>query len=134
MIGVYPIGQGWGLVTSPSPSATGTLGIGMLNSIVTVKYKTGTRNEMGGLSYAWANRIEGLTCSISQMTEREFLLYGKTSSASAFNMYCNYNTDTAAISMLDRMVDANSITYEVTAIKNPSMLNRHLEIVLEIVD
>lgn len=102
------------------------------NSSVIVKQETQTKNPMGGVSRSYSTRIASLLCRITDKNIREVDEFGKWTTRRGLRLYCDASSTNKAIIASDR-VTLGTRTFQVKAIGNPGLLDRHLQIdILEI--
>ena len=99
------------------------------NSTATVKQEVKSKNSMGGISRSYSTRIESLLCRITDKDIREVDEFGKWTTRRGAMLYCDATSTNKAIAESDR-VTLGTRTFQVKTIKNPGLLDRHLEVVL----
>ena len=99
------------------------------NSTVIVKQVSKSKNPMGGITRSYSNRIDALECRITDKNIREVDENGKWTTRRGSMLYCDASSTNKAIAASDR-VTLGTRTFQVKTIKNPGLLDRHLEVVL----
>ena len=103
------------------------------NSTATVKQETQAKNQMGGVTRSYTTRIASLLCRITDKNISEVDSLGKWTTVRGSMLYCDASTTNKAIEPSDR-ISLGTRTFQVKTVKNPGLLDRHLEItMLEIV-
>lgn len=103
------------------------------NSTATVKQEVQTKNQMGGVTRSYSTRIESLECMITDKNISELDENGKWTTIRGSMLYCDATSTNKAIEPSDR-ITLGTRTFQVKTVKNPGLLDRHLEILmLEIV-
>ena len=100
------------------------------NTTVDVEYPSRLQNEMGGPKVSYSTRISDLKCRITPRSVTEADEFGKLTVRNIFRMYCDASATNRAMNEADR-VSYGSEYYLITGIRNPALLDRHLEIDLE---
>lgn len=96
-------------------------------SVALVNQATVTQSVTGGPIKTFAERIAALSCRLAKKSIREMDDFGKMTIRGIWRLYCEATTVNKTITETDRIV-LGGITYEVTGIYNPGLLDRHLEI------
>ena len=99
------------------------------NTTATVKQESQTKTPMSGVKRTYSDRIESLLCRITDKDIREVDEFGKWTTRRGAMLYCDASSTNKAIDESDR-VTLGTRTFQVKTIKNPGLLDRHLEIVL----
>ena len=99
------------------------------NSSVIVKQESRSKNPMGGITRSYSNRIAALLCRITDKNIREVDENGKWTTRRGTMLYCAATSTNKAIDESDRVV-LGTRTFQIKTIKNPGMLDQHLEITL----
>ena len=103
------------------------------NSTATVMQEVQTKNQMGGVTRSYTERIASLLCRITDKNIREEDSLGKWTTVRGLMLYCDATSTNKAIEPSDR-VTLGTRTFQVKTVKNPGLLDKHLEIaILEIV-
>jgi len=97
------------------------------NSAATVKQETQTKTPMGGVSRSYSTRIASLSCRITDKDIREIDEFGKWTTRRGLRLYCDASSTNKAITASDR-VTLGTRTFQVKAIGNPGLLDRHLQV------
>ena len=108
---------------------------------VTINQKTNAQSASGTYNPTYSERISGLECLLQHKNIQTVSENGRLSYRSVVKLYCDYDSDTAAITEKDRVVVADSGnnapfagTYEINGIVDAGGQMHHLEIILEVVD
>jgi hypothetical protein len=103
------------------------------NSTATVNQEVQSKNQMGGVSRTYSERIASLLCRITDKNISELDENGKWTTVRYSMLYCDASSTNKAIEESDR-VTLGTRTFQVKTIKNPGLLDKHLEVkMLEIV-
>jgi len=101
------------------------------NSVATVKRVIRRHTAMGGVARSYETRIAQLPCRLSARNIRELDQFGKMTTREVLRLYCAASGVT--IEPSDRIfVDGRK--FEIKGVKNPGLLNRHLEVDVEEID
>jgi hypothetical protein len=82
---------------------------------------------MGSVRRTYSDRISSLLCRITDRNIREQDENGKWTTIRISRLYCDASATNKAIEATDR-VTLGTRTFQVKTIKNPGLLDRHLEI------
>ena len=99
------------------------------NSTATVQQETQTRNQMGGVTRTYSTRIASLLCRITDKNISEKDSLGKWTTIRGSMLYCDATSTNKAIDESDR-VTLGDRTFQVKTIKNPGLLDKHLEVLM----
>lgn len=103
------------------------------NSTAVIKKANKTSTAMGSIGRTYTTRIASLPCRINAKKANEQDEFGKWTMISNYRLYCEATTVNKAIEESDRVI-LGTRTFQVKAINNPGLLDRHLQIdLLEIV-
>ena len=103
------------------------------NSTAVIYQQSTSQNEMGGVSKNWTTRIASLSCRVSSKNIIEGEEFGKLTIREGWKLYCSVTSTNKAIDESDK-VTVGGRTFLVTGNKNPALLDRHLEIDMEVVE
>ena len=102
------------------------------NTTATVMQENQTANPMGGVKRTYSTRISSLSCRITDKNISEVDEFGKWTTVRGSRLYCEASTANKAIEETDR-ITLDDRTFQVKAINNPGLLDRHLQIdILEV--
>jgi len=97
------------------------------NSTIMVQQEVQSKNPMGGISRSYSTRIAGLLCMITDKNISEADEFGKWTTRRGLRLYCDATSTNKAIEASDR-ITLGTRTFQVKAIGNPGLLDRHLQI------
>ena len=86
-----------------------------------------TSTNMGGVKQTFGTRIAALPCRVSARNVTEVDQYGKRTTREVWRLYCAASSTNRAIKNSDR-ITVDSVVYEVIGVRNPALLNHHLEL------
>lgn len=102
------------------------------NSTAIVEQENRTSTSMGGVKRTYSTRISSLLCRITDKNISEIDEFGKWTTRRGLRLYCEATSTNKAIEASDR-ITLGTRTFQVKAIGNPGLLDRHLQIdILEI--
>lgn len=101
------------------------------NSTALVESLMITKTGMGGKKKSYSTRIASLACRVTPKTVTETDEFGKLTVREIWRLYCAATTTEKAMAESDK-VTVGSKEFEITGIRNPGLLDRHLEIDLRL--
>ena len=101
------------------------------DSTAEVELLTITVSGMGGKKKSYSTRITSLECRVTPRTATEADEFGKLTVREFWRLYCAATATNKAMSESDK-VTIGSREWEITGIRNPALLDRHLEIDLRL--
>jgi hypothetical protein len=100
------------------------------SALVEQATRAASTSKVGGVKSTYSTRIASLSCRVTASNISEVDAFGKRTMREIWKLYCAATTASKAIEESDR-VTVDSRVYQITGIKNPGLLDRHLEISLE---
>ena len=97
------------------------------NSTATVQRFTRVADGHSGSDKTWANLATGIKCCIQPRSGKELVMHDKTTEVISHKMYC----ETRDIKARDRIVDQNSVTYKILAVRNIDLLDEFITLDLQ---
>jgi len=97
------------------------------NTSAIVIQPTVTQTDMGGVKRVDTTIIDALPCRITARVVSQTDEQGRVSTREAWRLYCDVTADTKKIKV-DCHIQAHDREWNVDGVRNPAMLDRHLEL------